>query len=201
MDSALPFSVTLRDMYGSAFRAFTGSTDLHEVKRTFAHARVIIGPHGGAFTNLIFAPNRTIVIEYMPCRRNGRHFLVHGGMMMYHMAAMLNHDYWRIPVVSQSSDFHVNVDELLQLLRRIAPTDTLIDEARGARPAQTKPGDYVAVQKSTDEASRASDADRPAEWHYTYDVVRWPRINFISPKHRELTMLDPHTRAWFDDQQ
>ena len=111
----------LRNMYGAQFYAFTGSSDLHEAKRVFAHARVIVGPHGGAFTNLIFAPDRAIVIEYMPHRGDGQHYMSHGAMMMYHQASMLNQTYWRVPVVSPSSDFHIPVDGLLRLLRKIAP--------------------------------------------------------------------------------
>lgn len=39
-----------------------------ENRKLFENARVIIGPHGGAFGNIIFAPTRTIVIEFTPLK-------------------------------------------------------------------------------------------------------------------------------------
>jgi len=39
----------------------------------FKDARVVLGPHGGAFYNLLFAPPKTLVIEFFPARRFDQH--------------------------------------------------------------------------------------------------------------------------------
>lgn len=111
----------LRSEYGHQFRVFSGSNSLEESMLALAHARVVIGAHGGAFTNLLFAPNKTIVVEFMPVNQQGRSYMPYAAMMTYHQASMLSQPYWRIPVVSPTSNFEVDVNQLLQLLRRVSP--------------------------------------------------------------------------------
>lgn len=98
---------------------FTKYEGLEHTMRTFGSARVIIGSHGGALTNVLFAPKGTTVIEYMPLDHSGTNYLRHAGMMMYHQSAMLGHHYWRIPVVSASSNYLVDAKALVQLVRFI----------------------------------------------------------------------------------
>ena len=37
-------------------------------RKIFEKARIIIGPHGGAFSNMIFAPINTTIIEFLPLK-------------------------------------------------------------------------------------------------------------------------------------
>lgn len=43
-----------------------GNRSVAEQARLFASARIIVGPHGAGFTNLVFAKGGTAVIEFMP---------------------------------------------------------------------------------------------------------------------------------------
>lgn len=51
--------------YRSALVVYAPTNDWRVDREVFASASVILGPHGGAFGNIIFAPQRTTVIEFL----------------------------------------------------------------------------------------------------------------------------------------
>jgi hypothetical protein len=83
----------------------------------FSSAHAVVGSHGGAFTNLIFAPIDTVVIEAMPCDANGKLQLKHGGVMHYVFASMLGQTYWRMQVVSNDSDVDIDPATVIRILK------------------------------------------------------------------------------------
>ncbi len=60
---------TLKQLFGGALRVYTLQNDWKIDRRAFSDARLVIGPHGGAFGNLIFAPKNTVVVEFLPLTR------------------------------------------------------------------------------------------------------------------------------------
>jgi hypothetical protein len=83
----------------------------------FSSASAVVGSHGGAFTNLIFAPMDTIVIEAMPCDSNGKVRLAHSGLMHYVFASLLGHTYWRMQVVSNDMDLDIDPATVIRILK------------------------------------------------------------------------------------
>ena len=81
--------------------------DLNSTTSTFSRAKWIVGSHGGALYDQLFAPSGTNVVEYMPFKANDDLYLRHGGLMPYIFSALLNQKYWRITKIS--TDGNVNM--------------------------------------------------------------------------------------------
>ena len=79
--------------------------------RLFSSARWIVGSHGGAIFNQLFAPKHTNIVEYMPVHADGSLYLRHGGLMSYVFSVMLNQRHWRISEISR--DGNINLLEQL----------------------------------------------------------------------------------------
>lgn len=59
----------LQVRYGSKLDVFRPTNDWRKDRSAFAQAGLVIGPHGGAFGNMIFCPLRTIIVEFLPILR------------------------------------------------------------------------------------------------------------------------------------
>ena len=102
----------LRQKYESRIVEYDSSEhNLASTISIFASASWIIGAHGGAIFNQIFAPEGTNVVEYMPVKPDGSLYLRHAGMMSYVFSSLLNQVHWRITDISQDG----NVDLMLDL--------------------------------------------------------------------------------------
>lgn len=55
-------------MFWPQIRVVFPTNDWKKDRKIFEKARVIIGPHGGAFSNMIFAPVNTTIIEFLPVK-------------------------------------------------------------------------------------------------------------------------------------
>ena len=60
---------SLKKIFGDALRVYELQNDWKVDRHAFRDAKLIIGPHGGAFGNLIFAPLNAIVVEFLPLTR------------------------------------------------------------------------------------------------------------------------------------
>jgi Glycosyltransferase 61 len=84
----------------------------------FADCRVIVGGHGGALTNFIYAPPMTAVIEIMPVVGAREVPSVgHGAAAYYIQTALANQRYWLVlarAIDSRRGDFHVNLDHVVK---------------------------------------------------------------------------------------
>jgi hypothetical protein len=90
----------------------------------FSSAHAVVGSHGGALANLIFAPMDTIVIEAMPCDGNGGLKLGNSGLLYYVFASLLGHTYWRMQVVSNDMDVNIDPATVIRILKDPkAPSD------------------------------------------------------------------------------
>ncbi len=84
----------------------------------WAGARVIIGPHGGALTNVVLAGCGTVVIELFPLAFGIKPPVGHAGMMMFMQSAFLEQSYYMLPVFSPyaNGDFDAPVEDVLAII-------------------------------------------------------------------------------------
>jgi capsular polysaccharide biosynthesis protein len=80
------------------------SLSFSETVDLFNKAKIIIGPHGAGFANIIFAPNNTKVIEFMP--------ISEPNIVYYDVSSMLNFDYYCMPIKDsgKNNGCQMNVD-------------------------------------------------------------------------------------------
>jgi len=103
--------------------------------RLFSQARVILGVHGGAQSNMNFAASSTIIIEIMPFRSeqstipvvcslsNPNELRPCVGYIYYVQSQLLNHSYWILPTpVGANDNLHVNLIHTQQLLDSLPKT-------------------------------------------------------------------------------
>mmetsp|Transcript_14724 Transcript_14724/g.41685 ORF Transcript_14724/g.41685 Transcript_14724/m.41685 type:complete len:463 (+) Transcript_14724:114-1502(+) len=82
----------------------------------FSSASAIVGSHGGAFSNLIFVPIGTVIIETVPCRPSGNTIDLFPSFIFYVFTAMLGHTYWRIQYVSSNMNVIMDPEVVFRIL-------------------------------------------------------------------------------------
>ncbi|MDX1383519.1 MAG: glycosyltransferase family 61 protein [Thermoanaerobaculia bacterium] len=89
-------------------------------RRLFRRARMVLGPHGGAFANMIFAPPGTQIVEFLPIYR-----LYREGedprAAFWGLAQAAGHDYWTVAPSGYDHDapgMRVDVEEVLAVVDR-----------------------------------------------------------------------------------
>ena len=93
---------------------------LEATMELWSTAVAVIGPHGGAFTNMLFAPKGTTVVEFLPngVIFTGRTFKEH--LAPYQQAMALGHKYYAVmSQFSKRDDIVVNIHEVLDILNGI----------------------------------------------------------------------------------
>ena len=101
----------LQGRYGRRFRVFNGDLTFNDSMNLFQQARIVIGVHGGAFYNIIFAPSSLHILEIMPTTTTGKvtpRYIAHP--IFWVISNMLNQTFWRINNVPLDSAGNVNVD-------------------------------------------------------------------------------------------
>jgi hypothetical protein len=102
---------------------------IHELVAFFGNeVQGILGPHGGCLTNLMFLPCNSLVVELFPLVGGLRPPLGHPGYMMYMQSAMLEHEYWMVPVNTNEADGDFQIDPALVV--EILQRKRLADEPR-----------------------------------------------------------------------
>eukprot|EP01087_Luapelamoeba_hula_P007893 TRINITY_DN1941_c0_g1_i10.p1 TRINITY_DN1941_c0_g1~~TRINITY_DN1941_c0_g1_i10.p1 ORF type:complete len:235 (-),score=52.91 TRINITY_DN1941_c0_g1_i10:940-1599(-) len=82
----------------------------------FSQARVLIGPHGGAFYNQIFCPAGTLIIEMFPYESGTK--ALRWPESVWWPAQFLGHNYYQIPESSNfSGDIQPDIAHVVGLLR------------------------------------------------------------------------------------
>jgi hypothetical protein len=56
----------LKHRYGKFLQVYIPKDNWKDDREVFKHAKVIVGPHGGAMSNMVFAPSGTKIIEFIP---------------------------------------------------------------------------------------------------------------------------------------
>jgi len=109
---------------GLKLEVFQSSLDQDQDMECFKRARVILGPHGGAFANLIFAQPGTHVIEFLPIYE-----LFQAGQdtraMYWGLSQAAGLDYWTVQPRNfdfDSMNMKVDVDEVIEIIRHLLKT-------------------------------------------------------------------------------
>ena len=108
----------LQNRYNSSLMIFDGSCDLRKAIEVFSHVRIIIGPHGGAFYNLMYASLNATVIEFAPVLKFGQDIRSLPHAIFWALADMLGQPYWRMECQSQNfqHDMRVDIHKLERIL-------------------------------------------------------------------------------------
>lgn len=82
-----------------------------------ANVDVIMGPHGGAFYNMLFMRRGTTAIEFTPTTPSfhSLRYAVH--MIVYLQAALLGNQYYNVMTNAVSDNMEVDVDEVVSILQ------------------------------------------------------------------------------------
>lgn len=108
------------------FRIFQPDNDWRKDKEVMKRARVVLGPHGGAWSNIIFCKEGTDVVEFIPLvtmKEKG----VNERPCYYGLSNALKLKYWCIEPENFEFDnskvkMRVHVEDLLSVLRKIGVT-------------------------------------------------------------------------------
>lgn len=104
----------LSKRYGRQLAVFVGSEfDIPSTIRLFANARMVIGPHGGAFVNTLFCSPGTHLVEFLPS--------LHPTQYFYRTSACLDQSYWPLPIADRRHEDALRIPpaELLKILDAI----------------------------------------------------------------------------------
>ena len=78
---------------------------------------MIIGPHGGGLTNIVFAPITTKVIEFMPVDRKTKKVIDPVRWIYFLQSRLIGHIYWMITAdLLPSGDITVDAKKVLTAL-------------------------------------------------------------------------------------
>ena len=111
----------LRGLYRNKLEIYAPTDNWKLDRNVFADARVIIGPHGGAFGNMIFAPINTTIVEFLPLLRlreaglNARPCYfgqAHGLGFTYHAFEIENFDF-ELPMTVPLNELHLFLTEYI----------------------------------------------------------------------------------------
>lgn len=108
--------------YGSSnVVLFQGGYNLTKSIDIFRKAKIIIGVHGGALYNVLYAPKGTHLIEIMPTGPNGdiRRGLAH--TIFWSLTTMLEQPYWRVceKPLTGAGNVQLNISKLKTILDKI----------------------------------------------------------------------------------
>ena len=119
--------------YVSFFHSDYG--DLEELLRLWSSAVAVVGPHGGAFSNILFAPKGCYVIEFLPNGPifTGPTFKEH--LSTYFQAMLLGHRYFAVmSPFTKRDDMTVNEKEVLNILQTGLLSSPLFSNKRYLSP-------------------------------------------------------------------
>lgn len=82
----------------------------------FQQARVLIGPHGGAFYNILFAPSKVLVVEFFPDTRWDQHVAL---ASFWIPTRSVDGKYYLLPYPSQGAhDMNVDIPVIVDILKK-----------------------------------------------------------------------------------
>ena len=97
-----------------------GPMNLHDSKTLFNKAKLIIGVHGGAMYNAIFAPEDTTIVEYLGVNENGE-ITGLAQTIIWRLAQNCGQTFYRIREKPYNSlgDIYMNISKLETVLGKI----------------------------------------------------------------------------------
>jgi len=101
-------------------------SSLEEAEPWIKRAKIVFGPHGGAFANLIFAQPGTHVIEFVPARHLEQGERKERLSMYYGLAQAAGLDYWFVDPIEfdhGAPTIRVDAEQVAATVRRVLKTD------------------------------------------------------------------------------
>ena len=92
---------------------FSGGLSVKDQIKLFQSAKIIIGPHGAGFTNMIFSNPNTHSIEFVP-----EHFL---SILYWHISKAIQGDHHHILIenADKESNFNAPIEKVIEILNTI----------------------------------------------------------------------------------
>jgi len=84
------------------FTVFEGNEGLDKTIELFSGAQVIVGAHGGGFTNSLFSLGDPLIIEFCPDKRMNKCFL--------HNSTVIGHSKHRLITAKCDDSYNINID-------------------------------------------------------------------------------------------
>ena len=111
----------LRRRYGDRLFVFQGPMHLNHSLHIFGRTRLMLGVHGGAMYNLHFAPQETVVVEYIGTAKDGSIPSDVAHTIIWRLAQNAGQTYYRVAETPLNSQLDINIDiaTLVKLLDRI----------------------------------------------------------------------------------
>lgn len=105
----------LKDNYKQINWVVFENLNMIDTLELYSKCSIIVAPHGAGLTNMLFAPNETNIIEFMPYSDPNECY--------YHLASMLNHNYNCIVVEDtgkqNGKQMNIKMEFLDKILKRI----------------------------------------------------------------------------------
>ena len=105
--------------YGHRFVVFKSGLNLKQAKFLYGRSAIIIGVHGGAMYNLLFAPQNTHIVEIMPFTKKGNPLPGTAHKIFWVQAQLVGQPYWRMHVPPVHGNVDVPLAQLADLLDKV----------------------------------------------------------------------------------
>jgi hypothetical protein len=119
----------LKERYGGRFEVFQGGTSIHRAISVFQNAAIVIGSHGEAMYNTLWASRNCRIVEILPVRKDGG-YPDQGKPMeppkfehlsFYTMSMMNFQKFYRYYSPSRTINYEVNVPKFMRWVGKLFP--------------------------------------------------------------------------------
>jgi len=101
----------LKETYADIEWHIFTTLSIQETAELFSKAKIIVGPHGAGFTNMLFSPNEITIIEFMD--------IDNPNICYWHLSEMLHNKYFMIPSKTTNGNFFIHLEEVFELFPKI----------------------------------------------------------------------------------
>ena len=105
--------------YGSRFVVFPAGLNLDQARHLFGRAAILIGVHGGALYNLLYAPRTTHVIEIIPFTNEGLPLPGTAHQIFWFQGQLIGQQYWRMQLPPLNGNVEVPLPRLRTILDKV----------------------------------------------------------------------------------
>jgi capsular polysaccharide biosynthesis protein len=121
--------MALKERYGGRFEVFKGGTSIHRAISVFQNAAIVIGSHGEAMYNTLWASRNCRIVEILPVRKDGGYpdqgkpteppKFEH--LSFYTMSMMNFQRFYRYYSPSRTINYEINVPKFMRWVGKVFP--------------------------------------------------------------------------------